>query len=55
VENIAHDNTSTPEPQDMVFKAIEEKEEEATPSKGLPIDPSKLNNEEMTLVIKSFR
>jgi hypothetical protein len=33
---------------------IEEKEE-TTPSKGLPMDPSKLDNEEMTLIIKSFQ
>jgi hypothetical protein len=54
IENIAQGNTFTPEPQAVAFKATEEKEE-TTPSKGLPIDPSKLDNEEMTLIIKSFR
>jgi hypothetical protein len=33
---------------------MEEKKEESTPS-GLPIDTSKLDNEEMDLIIKSFR
>jgi hypothetical protein len=35
------------------FKATEEKNEESTPSR-LPIDASKLDNEEMALIIKSF-
>jgi hypothetical protein len=46
--------TSTPEVQPVAFKATEEKKEESTSSR-LPIDTSKLNNEEMTLIIKSFR
>jgi hypothetical protein len=46
--------TSTPEAQPVAFKAMEEKKEESTPSR-LPIDASKLDNEEMTLIIKSFR
>jgi hypothetical protein len=46
--------TSTPEVQHVAFKATEEKKEESTSSR-LPIDASKLNNEEMTLIIKSFR
>jgi hypothetical protein len=46
--------TSTPEVQPVAFKATEEKKEESTSSR-LPIDASKLNNEEMTLIIKSFR
>jgi hypothetical protein len=46
--------TSTPEVQPIAFKATEEKKEESTSSK-LPIDASKLDNEEMTLIIKSFR
>jgi hypothetical protein len=33
---------------------MKEKKEESTPSR-LPIDASKLDNEEMTLIIKSFR
>jgi hypothetical protein len=46
--------TSTPEVQPVAFKATEEKKEESTSSK-LPIDASKLDNEEMALIIKSFR
>jgi hypothetical protein len=46
--------TSTPEVQLIAFKATEEKKEESTSSR-LPINASKLNNEEMTLIIKSFR
>ena len=46
--------TSTPKVQPIVFKATEEKKEESTPSR-LPIDTSKLDNEEMILIIKSFR
>jgi hypothetical protein len=46
--------TSTPEVQPVAFKAIEEKKEESTSSR-LPIDASKLDNEEMALIIKSFR
>jgi hypothetical protein len=46
--------TSTPEVQPITFKATEQKKEESTPSR-LPIDASKLNNEEMALIIKSFR
>jgi hypothetical protein len=46
--------TSTPEVQPVAFKATEEKKEKSTPSM-LPIDASKLDNEEMALIIKSFR
>jgi hypothetical protein len=46
--------TSTPEVQPVAFKATEEKKEESTSSR-LPIDASKLDNEEMTLIIKTFR
>jgi hypothetical protein len=46
--------TSTPEVQPVAFKATEEKKEESTPSR-LPIDASKLDNEEIALIIKSFR
>jgi hypothetical protein len=46
--------TSTPKVQPVAFKATEEKKEESTSSR-LPIDDSKLDNEEMTLIIKSFR
>jgi hypothetical protein len=53
IVNLEQGATSTPEVQPVAFKATEEKEE-ATPS-ILPIDSSKLDNEEMTLTIKSFR
>jgi hypothetical protein len=45
--------SSTPEMQPVAFKATEEKKEESTSSR-LPIDTSKLDNEEMALIIKSF-
>jgi hypothetical protein len=45
--------TSTPEVQPVAFKATKEKKEESTPSR-LPVDASKLDNEEMALIIKSF-
>jgi hypothetical protein len=38
----------------VAFKATEEKKEDSTPSR-VPIDASKLDNEEMALIIKSFR
>jgi hypothetical protein len=40
--------------QPVAFKSTEEKKEESTSSR-LPIDASKLDNEEMALIIKSFR
>jgi hypothetical protein len=46
--------SSIPEVQPFAFKATEEKKEESTSSR-LPIDASKLDNEEMALIIKSFR
>jgi hypothetical protein len=46
--------TSTPKVQSVAFKATEEKKEESTSSR-LPIDASKLDNEEIALIIKSFR
>jgi hypothetical protein len=48
------DGPSTSEAQPVAFKATEEKKEESTSSRT-PIDASKLDNEEMALVIKSFR
>jgi hypothetical protein len=51
---IEQGTSSTPEAQPVAFKAMEEKKEESTPSR-LPIDTSKLDNEEMALIIKSFR
>jgi hypothetical protein len=46
--------SSVPEAQPIAFKATEEKKEESTSSR-LPIDASKLDNEEIALIIKSFR
>jgi transposase InsO family protein len=46
--------SSTPEAQPVAFKATEEKKEESTSSRP-PIDASKLDNEEIALIIKSFR
>jgi hypothetical protein len=43
-----------PEAQPVAFKATEEKKEDSTPSR-VPIDASKLDNEEMALIFKSFR
>jgi hypothetical protein len=43
IGNMDHSATSTPEPQPIAFKAMEEKKEETTPSKGLQIDTSKLD------------
>jgi hypothetical protein len=48
------DGPSMPEAQPVAFKAMEEKKEESTSSRQ-PIDASKLDNEEMALIIKSFR
>jgi hypothetical protein len=54
IVNLEQGATSTPEVQPVAFKATEEKKEESTPSR-LQIDASKLDNEEMALIIKSFR
>jgi hypothetical protein len=54
IVNLEQGATSTPEVQPVAFKATEEKKEESTPSR-LSIDASKLDNEEMSLVINSFR
>jgi hypothetical protein len=53
IVNLEQGATSTPEVQLVAFKETEEKKEESTLSR-LPIDTSKLDNEEMTLIIKSF-
>jgi hypothetical protein len=53
IVNLEKGATSTPEVQLVAFKATEEKKE-STPSR-LPIDASKLDNEEMVLIIKSFQ
>jgi hypothetical protein len=54
IVNLEQGTTSTLEVQPIAFKATEEKKEESTSSR-LPIDASKLDNEEMALIIKSFR
>jgi hypothetical protein len=46
--------TSTSEVQPVAFKATEKEKKDSTPSR-VPIDASKVDNEEMTLIIKSFR
>jgi hypothetical protein len=46
--------SSTPDVQPVAFKTTKEKKEDSTPSR-VPIDASKLDNEEMALIIKSFR
>jgi hypothetical protein len=53
IVNLEQGGTSTPEVQPIAFKAMEEEKKESTSSR-LPIDASKLDNEEMALVIKSF-
>jgi hypothetical protein len=52
--NLEQGGTSTPEVQPVAFKATEEEKKESTPSR-IPINASKLDNEEMALIIKSFR
>jgi hypothetical protein len=48
IVNLEQGATYTPEVQPVEFKATEEKKDESTPSR-LPIDASKLDNEEMAL------
>jgi hypothetical protein len=55
IVNLEQGATSTPEVQPVAFKATEEKKEEPTPTNRLPIDAFKLDNDEMALIIKSFR
>jgi hypothetical protein len=54
IVNLEQGATSTPEVQPVAFKATEEEKKESTSSR-LSIDASKLDNEEMALIIKSFR
>jgi hypothetical protein len=54
IVNLEQGATSTHEVQPVAFKATKEEKRESTPSR-LPIDASKLDNEEMALFIKSFR
>jgi hypothetical protein len=53
IVDLEQGGTSTPEVQPVAFKAMEEKKEESTSSR-LPIDASKLDNEKIALIIKSF-
>jgi hypothetical protein len=53
IVNLEQGTTSTPEVQPITFKAAEEEKKESTSSR-LPINASKLDNEEITLIIKSF-
>jgi hypothetical protein len=53
IVNLEQGTTCTLEVQPVTFKATEEEKKESTPSR-LPIDASKLDNEEMALIIKSF-
>jgi hypothetical protein len=52
--NLEQDGASTPKAQPIAFKGTKEKKDEPMPTKRFPIDASKLDNEEMTLIIKSF-
>jgi hypothetical protein len=52
--NLEQGITSTPEVQPVAFKVTEEEKRESTPSR-IPINASKLDNKEMTLIVKSFR
>jgi hypothetical protein len=54
IVNLDQGATSTPEVQTVAFKATEEKKEEPTPKNRLPINASKLDNDEMALIIKCF-
>jgi hypothetical protein len=54
IVNLEQGATSTPEVQPVAFKATEGEKKESTSSR-LPIDASKLNSEEMALIIKSLR
>jgi hypothetical protein len=51
--NLEQGATSTPEVQPIAFKATEEEKKDSTPSR-IPINASKLDNEEMVLIIKRF-
>jgi hypothetical protein len=54
IVNLEQGATSTPKVQPIAFNATEEEKRESTPIR-LPINASKLDNEEMALIIKSFR
>jgi hypothetical protein len=55
IVNLEQGTTSTHEVQPIAFKATKEKKEDPTSTNTLPIDASKLDNDEMALIIKSFR
>jgi hypothetical protein len=50
IVNLEQGATSTPEVEPVAFKETKEKKEEYTPSR-LPIDASKLDNEDMPIII----
>jgi hypothetical protein len=54
IVNLEQGATSTPKVQPVAFKATKEEKREST-SSWLPVVASKLDNEEMALIIKSFR
>jgi hypothetical protein len=54
IVNLEQGATSTSEVQPVAFKATEENKEEPTPTNRLPIGASKLDNEEMALIINNF-
>jgi hypothetical protein len=54
IVDLEQGGTSIPEAQPVAFKATQEKKE-TRPTKRLLIDASKLDNEKMALIIKSFR
>jgi hypothetical protein len=54
IVDLEQGGTSIPEVQPVAFKATEKKKEESTLSR-LPINAFNLDNEEMALIIKSFR
>jgi hypothetical protein len=54
IVNLVQGATSTLVVQPVAFKMVEEENRESKPSR-LPINVSKLDNEEMALIIKSFR
>jgi hypothetical protein len=53
IVNLEQGATSTPEVQPVAFNVTEEEKRESAPSR-LPINASKIDNEEMALIIKSF-
>jgi hypothetical protein len=55
IVNLEQGTTSTLEVQPVAFKAMKEKKEESTPTSRLTIDASKLDNEEMALIIEGFQ